>query len=1203
MGASNTIEHSPARVEASDDVKVDPPDFSTTAEGRLGLSKPPREPDSGRAASSSCNEKVVQEEKEPPLEETGQPPLPVDSTEKASLLESSSVLVCASWKDKPSAAPREPDSGRVASGSCNEEVVQEEKEAPLEETGQPPLPVDSTEKASLLESSSVLVCTPWKDRPSVAPREPDSGRAASGSCSGEVVREEKEPPREETGQPPLSAVSTEEVLLLEDSSISSCALQRSSEDKPCENGSLASLRAERGALEEPSPRSDTLSSRSSCSQQASAVPPPQAPVADAVVAPVVLGEAPQSTPRTRHYCSSSGSPSKKQPALGVPPLPLGSLQAVQEVNQEAAGGEFSTRVESTSVEISQESLMSSRSSIMWSARRSTSPCRASIAQRLRAQRHLEEALAEGAGEVVLRHAIDRAVTSGCTQKLLKDARAMLSKMTGESEGDDGDGEDEDEAMELGQQVLMPQQQPTVEEVVSEASSPFQPTAGAVMDTPTPPQSDVSSPTSAAPIVEGAESSEAQREAIVEAQRIKEEQEVIARRIRDNAEKQLEAATDVESLRKAMSEAQKAGIAPEDLASYEVDLWVADAAYRSFEEAMKSDDATKIRAATEAAKQIKLLASLVTQAGDALEKTYKRRDIKMRLDKALRGLNAAASDDISAAAAAATVLAKASAATAVGGASPEILHEAADAVNAAARAAHRVAETSDTLGSLVKDGRELGVPEPELEKYRTAMQRELRRQAARRQLQLARAEVGTLVTHEMELEPLMQARQMLRDAVNEALEAGLSEEEVGSAVKERQRLHNAVEDRRGAVRVFCRIRPLVTREVVAGETEIVHRCNGFSVRVDSAESTPSTVGGMLSSRSPRVEASSILRSMAKLNIPSTPRSSSQMSAQSEDGALNFDTVWAPGNQAEVFDSVRDLVQSAVDGYNVTVFAYGQTGAGKTFTMYGLPPERQRIRGNPADFASIAAASAATQAEGLCPRAANEVFQITNRNAARIKSTVTLSMVEIYCSRFIDLLEPKSQKELKIRNLPSGEVVLENLSEANVKHPDEVHALVRAGVLQRHSRDTTMNTGSSRSHVLFIMKVHTVSVTSGAEQTGKLLFVDLAGSERIKKSEVSGDGLREAIEINKSLSALGDVVGAIARGDAHVPYRNHELTQLLQDSLGGTAKTLMFVNLSPAASNREESVMSLQFAQRIKGVVNRPVRGATSCSSPVVVPKEY
>merc|ERR1719215_445596 len=104
---------------------------------------------------------------------------------------------------------------------------------------------------------------------------------------------------------------------------------------------------------------------------------------------------------------------------------------------------------------------------------------------------------------------------------------------------------------------------------------------------------------------------------------------------------------------------------------------------------------------------------------------------------------------------------------------------------------------------------------------------------------------------------------------------------------------------------------------------------------------------------------------------------------------------------------------------------------------------------------------------------------------------------------------------------------------------------------------MNCGSSRSHVMFMMRIISESLETGQRQQGKMLLIDLAGSERVKRSEVQGDALREAIEINKSLSALGDVIEALVRGERHVPYRNHELTQVLQDSLGGTAKTLMFV----------------------------------------------
>lgn len=258
-----------------------------------------------------------------------------------------------------------------------------------------------------------------------------------------------------------------------------------------------------------------------------------------------------------------------------------------------------------------------------------------------------------------------------------------------------------------------------------------------------------------------------------------------------------------------------------------------------------------------------------------------------------------------------------------------------------------------------------------------------------------------------------------------------------------------------------------------------------------------------------------------------------------------------------------------------------GSGDATLPEATPPE-----------AAEAPAEPVSELDGICPRAADEIFQAVRRNAARFHSEVTLSMVELYCQQFIDLLDPQGRKTLKIRSTPSGEVYLENLSEQVVGSPRDVQRLVRAGVRERHSRDTVMNSQSSRSHVLFVMKIHSSSRATGARHVGKLLLVDLAGSERVKRSAVTGEGLREAIEINRSLSALGDVVGAIGRGEKHVPYRNHELTQLLQDSLGGSAKTLMFVNLSATASNREESVMSLKFASRVKGAVyNRPERQAS------------
>merc|ERR1712190_158057 len=132
---------------------------------------------------------------------------------------------------------------------------------------------------------------------------------------------------------------------------------------------------------------------------------------------------------------------------------------------------------------------------------------------------------------------------------------------------------------------------------------------------------------------------------------------------------------------------------------------------------------------------------------------------------------------------------------------------------------------------------------------------------------------------------------------------------------------------------------------------------------------------------------------------------------------------------------------------------------------------------------------------------------------------------------------------------------------------------------------MNADSSRSHLIFIILVESVNRKSKQVSTGKLTLCDLAGSERLKKSEVSGDQMKEAQSINKSLTALGDVIEALTKNAKHIPYRNHKLTQLLSDSIGGNAKTLMFVNCSPVAGNVEETGAALAYAERAKKIINK------------------
>lgn len=142
----------------------------------------------------------------------------------------------------------------------------------------------------------------------------------------------------------------------------------------------------------------------------------------------------------------------------------------------------------------------------------------------------------------------------------------------------------------------------------------------------------------------------------------------------------------------------------------------------------------------------------------------------------------------------------------------------------------------------------------------------------------------------------------------------------------------------------------------------------------------------------------------------------------------------------------------------------------------------------------------------------------------------------------------------------------------------------GMEQRTVAATAMNSESSRSHLVFMVKIVSVNKETKEQQKGKLLICDLAGSERLKKSQVTADMQKEAIEINKSLTALGDVIEGLTKNVKVVPYRNHKLTMLMQDSLGGSAKTLMFINCSPANSNLDETLMALKYAQRAKKITN-------------------
>jgi len=353
---------------------------------------------------------------------------------------------------------------------------------------------------------------------------------------------------------------------------------------------------------------------------------------------------------------------------------------------------------------------------------------------------------------------------------------------------------------------------------------------------------------------------------------------------------------------------------------------------------------------------------------------------------------------------------------------------------------------------------------------------------------------------------------------------------------RRKLHNMLQDLQGATRVFCRVRPLNSREKRFNETVAVATVGGMAVRCTQDDG--------------------------------------------QKRMFEFDAAFGPNStQDNIFEECKDFVQSALDGYNITIFAYGQTGAGKTFTMLGDDRD--------------------STLKGIGPRTIEALFDAIERDRDRLAFTVTASMIEVYCQKVNDLGSRRKTRgragsitstaedekhQLKV-HVHDGRVVLEGVEERKIGCVEDLMNLLSDGNAAKHVTATVLNPGSTRSHTILSINVQVSNKTTNATRFGKILLVDLAGSERLKKSEVSGDVQKEAIEINKSLTALGDVISAVSLGKSRVPYRNHPLTLLLSDSLGGTAKTLMFVNVSPALGSLHETLMALQFATRAKTMTNQ------------------
>lgn len=303
----------------------------------------------------------------------------------------------------------------------------------------------------------------------------------------------------------------------------------------------------------------------------------------------------------------------------------------------------------------------------------------------------------------------------------------------------------------------------------------------------------------------------------------------------------------------------------------------------------------------------------------------------------------------------------------------------------------------------------------------------------------------------------------------------------------------------------------------------------------------------------------------------------------DKVFSFDKVFGPkAQQRSIYDqAIAPIVNEVLDGFNCTVFAYGQTGTGKTYTMEG------GMRNKGGDLPAEA---------GVIPRAVRHIFDTLEAQNADYSMKVTF--LELYNEEITDLLAPddysrstedKQKKPISLMEDGKGCVVVRGLEEEAVYSANDIYTLLERGTAKRRTADTLLNKRSSRSHSVFSITVHVKEAVVGDEELikcGKLNLVDLAGSENISRSGAREGRAREAGEINKSLLTLGRVINALVEHSAHVPYRDSKLTRLLRDSLGGKTKTCIIATISPSAHSLEETLSTLDYAYRAKNIRNKP-----------------
>ncbi|CAI7655207.1 unnamed protein product [Penicillium glandicola] len=346
---------------------------------------------------------------------------------------------------------------------------------------------------------------------------------------------------------------------------------------------------------------------------------------------------------------------------------------------------------------------------------------------------------------------------------------------------------------------------------------------------------------------------------------------------------------------------------------------------------------------------------------------------------------------------------------------------------------------------------------------------------------------------------------------------------------RRKLHNQVQELKGNIRVFCRVRPSLNSEPASDLTLMQYP--------DEANDAK------------------------EINILGPEERSSLGTVNRKNNTFSFDRVFNPSTQnAEVFDEISQLVQSALDGYNVCIFCYGQTGSGKTHTM--------------------------SSADGMIPRAVHQIYETAQGLEEKgWRYSMAGNFVEVYNENLNDLLgnpDELDKKRHEIRHdMQRGKTTITDITTVNLDSPEMVETILKNADANRSVAATKANERSSRSHSVFILKLTGQNHITGERSEGTLNLVDLAGSERLSHSGATGERLKETQNINRSLSSLGDVISALGQGKegGHIPYRNSKLTYLLQFSLGGNSKTLMFVMVSPLQAHMSETLTSLKFATKV------------------------